>query len=133
MPVLSKDIKLLTLSLILRTMPKAQQNLLMAHFNPEVVKILAQIEKETSPDVEKLDWTPFYQAWPELQRILNSCKEEIKAQRVTQHAEEQRPRLREYILVRLGRQKKGAPIILSQDVIKIADQFLNEVSKNSGF
>ena len=112
-------------------MPKTQQSLLMAHFNPEVVKRLTQIEKETGVDVEKLDWTPFYQAWPELQRILSSCKEEIKAQKVIQVAEEQRAKLREYILIKLGKQKKGAPIILSQDVLKAVDQYLNDLSKGS--
>ena len=127
MEVLSKDRKLLTLSLLLRTMPKNEQSLLMAHFSPEVVKRLAQIEQETAVDVEKLDWTPFYQAWPELQKILNDCREEIKVQKLTQIAEEQRPKLKEYILIRLGRQKKGPPVFLSQEVMKIIDQFLQSL------
>ena len=54
MVTLSKDIKLLTLSLILRTMPKTQQSLLLAHFSPEVVQRLSQIEKETGVDIEKI-------------------------------------------------------------------------------
>ena len=127
MPILSKDIKLLTLSLILRTMPKTQQSLLMAHFDPEVVRMLNHIEQETGVDVEKLDWTPFYQAWPELQKILRDCNEEIKIQKLLQAADEQRPKLREYLLLKLGKQKKGAPVFLSQGVTKIVDQYINEL------
>ena len=129
MVILSKDVRLFTLSLLLRTMPKTQQSLLMAHFNPEVVKRLAHIEQETGADVEKLDWTPFYQTWPELQRILNDCKEEIRAQKLMQLADEQRPKLKEYVLQRLGRQKKGAPIFLSQVVTKVIDEYLTGISK----
>ncbi len=127
MPILSKDIKLLTLSLILRTMPKTQQSLLMAHFDPQVVRMLNQIEQETGMDIEKLDWTPFYQAWPELQRILKDCNDEIKIQKLLQAADEQRPKLREYMLLKLGKQKKGAPVFLSQGVTKIVDQYINEL------
>ncbi|MBI2996670.1 MAG: hypothetical protein HYY52_08225 [Candidatus Melainabacteria bacterium] len=122
----SKDIKLLTLSLVLRTMPKDQQALLMSHFNPEVVKRLVQIEKETGSDVEKLDWTPFYQSWPELQKILNECREEIKVQKLYKFADEQRPKLREYILTKLGKQKKGPPVFLSKDITKLVDEFILE-------
>ena len=125
MEILSKDRKLLTLSLLLRTMPKPQQSLLMAHFNPEVVKRLTQIEQETQADIEKLDWTPFYQSWPELQRILNACKEEIRVQKLTRLAEEQRPKLKEYLLIKLGKQKKGPPVFLSQEIMKVTDQYLN--------
>lgn len=124
MVVLSKDIKLLTVSLILRTLPKDQQALVKAHFNPEVVKVLNQIEKETNIDVEKLDWTPFYQAWPELQRILNDCRMEIEAQKKFKVAEEQRPRVRDYILTKLGVQRKGAPVLFSQDITAVIDNFL---------
>ena len=124
MVIASKDIKLLTLSLLLRTMPKNERSLLMVHFNPEVVKRLVQIEQETSADVEKLDWTPFYQTWPELQRILNDCKQEIKMQKLISFAEEQRPKLRDYILTKLGRPKKGAPVFLPKEVIKAIDNFL---------
>ena len=85
MVTLSKDIKLLTLSLLLRTMPKTQQSLLLAHFSPEVVKRLSQIEQETGVDVGKLDWTPFYQSWPELKKILDDCKQEIKMQNYNPH------------------------------------------------
>lgn len=122
--VLSKEIKLLTLSLLLRTMPKTEQSLIMQHFAPEVVSELQKIEQATGIDVEKLDWTPFYQTWPELQRILNDCKQEIKGQKVTQFAEEQRPQLREYILMKLGRQKKGSPVFLSGEVTKIVDRYI---------
>lgn len=125
MPVLSKDIKLLTLSLIVRTLPKDQRSLLMQHFSPEVAQILAKIEKEAgSGDVANLDWTPFYQAWPELQKILNDCKAEIKAQSLLMSVSEQRPKLKEYILIKLGRQKKGAPVFLSQEILKVVDRFL---------
>ena len=129
MPVLSKEIKLLTLSLILRAMPKEQKSLLMAHFNPEVVQKLLQIEKETGVDVEKLDWTPFYQTWPELKRILRDCKEEVKLQKIQQLTEQQRPKIREYILMKLGRQRKGAPVFLSQDAMKIIDRYVSELKK----
>lgn len=129
MVTLSKDIKLLTLSLVLRTMPKEQQSLLKAHFSPDVVRLLEKIEQETKVDVEKLDWTPFYQAWPELQRVLNDCKREIKIQQKSQVADEQRPKLREYILIKLGMQKKGPPVLLSQDVISVVDYFLTELEK----
>ncbi|MBI3590607.1 MAG: hypothetical protein HY094_04425 [Candidatus Melainabacteria bacterium] len=129
MATLSKDIKLLTLSLILRTMPRDQQSLLMAHFSPEVAKVLAQIEQETKVDVEKLDWTPFYQSWPELQKILNDCKREIKSQKVSRIADEQRAKLKEYILIKLGIQKKGPPVFLSQEVTKIVDKFLTDMEK----
>lgn len=99
----------------------------MAHFSPEVVKKLAEIEQETGADVEKLDWTPFYRSWPELERILSDCKEEIKRQKIGASADEQRPKIREYILMKTGRQKKGAPVFLSQDVIKIIDRYLNSM------
>jgi hypothetical protein len=129
MVVLSKDIKLLTVSLILRTLPKDQQALVKAHFNPEVVKVLNQIEKETNIDVEKLDWTPFYQAWPELQRILSDCRREIEAQKKFKVAEEQRPRIREYILTKLGVQRKGPPVFFSQDISAIIDDFLTNLER----
>lgn len=125
----SKERKLLTLSLLLRTLPKPQQALLMSHFSPEVVKSLQQIEVQTGQEVEKLDWTPFYQSWPELSRILNDCKREIKAQKLVQHGEEQRPKIREYILIRLGRQKKGPPVLLSQGVMKVIDLFLTDIER----
>lgn len=130
MNVLPKDMKLLTLSLILRTMPKEEQSLLMAHFSPEVVRRLAQIEQETGANVEKLDWTPFYQSWPELQKILNDCKREVKSKKLFRLAEEQRPKLREYILGKLGVPRKGPPVFLSQDVMVAVDQFLSNVDKN---
>ena len=129
METLSKDRKLLTLSLLLRTMPKSEQSLLMAHFSPEVVQRLTQIEQETGVDVEKLDWTPFYQSWPELLKILNDCKGEIKTQKVTRFAEEQRPKLREYILLKSGKLKKGPPVFLSKDVMKVVDQSLANLGK----
>lgn len=127
MVTLSKDIKLLTLSLILRTMPKEQRSLLLAHFTPEVVKRLTQIEQETGIDVEKLDWTPLYQTWPELKKILNDCKEEIKMQKLISAANEQRPKIKEYLQLKLGKQRKGAPVFLTQEVIKVIDQYLAEL------
>ena len=127
MVVISKDIKVLTVSLILRTLPKDQQAMIKAHFSPEVVKVLNQIEKETNIDVEKLDWTPFYQAWPELQRILSDCKREIEAQKKFKVAEEQRPRIRDYILTRLGVQRNGPPVFFSQDITGIVDNFLTNL------
>lgn len=129
MPILSKDIKLLTLSLILRTMPKAQQSLLISHFSPEVANILTRLEQESNVDVEKLDWTPFYQSWPELQNILNDCKKEIKMQKVLKVVEEQRPKIKDYVLLKLGRKKKGAPVLLSKDVIASIDHFLTGLEK----
>ena len=130
MVTLSKDIKLLTLSLILRTMSKEQQSLLLAHFSPEVVKRLSQIEQETGADVEKLDWTPFYQSWPELKKILDDCRGEIKARKLQSITNEQRPKIKEYMQLRLGKQRKGAPIFLTQDVTKIIDQHLTELKHN---
>lgn len=130
MVTLSKDIKLLTLSLILRTMPKAQQSLLLTHFSPEVAKRLSQIEQETGVDVEKLDWTPFYQTWPELKKILDDCRNEIKMQKVQSVSNEQRPKIREYMQLKLGRQKKGAPVFLTQEVMKVIDQYLAELKHN---
>lgn len=124
--VLSNE-KLLTLSLLLRTMPKQQQSLLMAHFSPEVVKKLAEIEQETGVNVEKLDWTPFYKSWPELEKILTECKEEVKRQKLAKIADEQRPSIKEYMSVKLGRQKKGTPIFLSQEVIKTIDRYINSL------
>lgn len=124
--VLSNE-KLLTLSLLLRTMPKQQQSLLMAHFSPEVVKKLAEIEQETGVNVEKLDWTPFYKSWPELEKILTECKEEVKRQKLAKIADEQRPSIKEYMSVKLGRQKKGTPIFLSQEVIKTIDRYINNL------
>ena len=129
MPILSKEIKLLTLSLLLRTLPREQQSLLMQHFTQEVMQQLSQIEQATGEDVEKLDWTPFYQSWPELQKILNECKEEIKFQRIIQIAEEQRIKIKEYILIKLGRQKKRTPIFLSEEVKKSVDQFVLSLTK----
>lgn len=130
MVVLSKDIKLLTLSLILRTMPKEQQSLLLAHFSPEVVKTLSVIEQATGSDVEKLDWTPLYQTWPELTKILKDCKEEIKMQKLHSVANEQRPKIREYMQLKLGKQRKGAPVFLTQGIIKVVDQYLTELKHN---
>lgn len=114
---------------MLRTMPKEQQSLLMAHFSPDVARILARIEQETKVDVEKLDWTPFYQTWPELQRILADCKKEIKIQKLVRIADEQRPRLKEYMLVKLGMVKKGPPILLSKEVQAVVDKFLTDMEK----
>ncbi len=130
MVTLSKDTKLLTLSLVLRTMPKEQQSLLLAHFSPDVVKKLIQIEQETGVDIEKLDWTPFYQTWPELRKILNDCKEEMKTQKLISAANEQRPKIKEYLQLKLGKQRKGAPIFLTQEVMKIIDQYLAELKHN---
>ena len=127
MVTLSKDIKLLTLSLILRTMPKTQQSLLLAHFSPEVVQRLSQIEKETGVDIEKLDWTPFYQAWPELKKILDDCKTEIKMQKLHSVSSEQRPKIKEYLQLKLGKQRKGVPVFLTQEVMKVIDQYLAEL------
>ena len=125
MQALSKDIKLLTLSLLLRTMPKNQQSLLKSHFSPEVIQKLAEVEKLTGESkVEQLDWTPFYQSWPELKRILDECREEIKQQNLIKSTEEQRTMIKEYILMKLGRKKKGMPVILSADVTKIIDQYI---------
>ncbi|OGI18476.1 MAG: hypothetical protein A3B68_06955 [Candidatus Melainabacteria bacterium RIFCSPHIGHO2_02_FULL_34_12] len=129
MPVLPKDIKLLTLSLILRTMPKPQQRLLISHFSPEVVKRLAEIEEQTGSDVEKLDWTPFYQTWPELQKILSECKKEVDNQKLINFADAQRPAIREYLLIKSGKQKKGKPVILSQEIMKIIDRTLADLGK----
>lgn len=130
MVILSKEAKLLTLYLILHTMPKTQQTLLMSHFKPDVVSRLSQLEQESASDVEKLDWTPFYESWPELQKILYECKEEIRSQKLYRFAEEQRPKLREYLLVKLGRGRKGAPIFLSQEIIKAIDQFILNLGKD---
>lgn len=127
MVTLSKDIKLLTLSLVLRTMPKEQQSLLMAHFSPEVVKTLNIIEQATGNDVEKLDWTPLYQTWPELKKILEDCKREIKGQKQQSVASEQRPKIKEYMQLKLGKQRKGAPVFLTQDIMKVIDQYLMEL------
>ena len=127
MVTLSKDIKLLTLSLLLRTMPKTQQSLLLAHFSPEVAARLSQIEQETGVDIEKLDWTPFYQSWPELKKILDDCRTEIKMQKLHSAANEQRPKIKEYIQLKLGKQRKGAPIFLTQEIMKVIDQYLEEL------
>lgn len=124
MVVTSKEIKLLTLSLLLRTMPKDEQSLLMGHFSEDVARELARIQNETAGDVEKLDWSPFYKTWPELQKILNDCNNEMKSQRIVKFAEEQRPKFREYILAKLGRQKKGPPVLLSEDVTAVIDDYL---------
>lgn len=129
MPVLSKDIKLLTLSLILRTLPQDQQRILKAHFSPEVVRALDIIEKNTSVDIEKLDWTPFYQSWPDLKRILNDCKREIEVQRKLKILEEQRPRIKDYMQSKLGAPKKGPPVLLSKEIMNIVDQFLTNLEQ----
>jgi len=110
-------------------MPKEQQSLLMSHFTPEVVRRLQEIEQESGGDVEKLDWTPFYQVWPELQRIVTDCKKEAEGKKVIQFAEQQRPFLREYVLVKLGKQKKGAPIFLTPEVTKVVDRVITEIDK----
>ena len=128
--VLISQEKLLTLALLLKTMPREQQSLLLGHFSPEVVKQLSKIEQEMGPEVEKMDWAPFYKAWPELQQILDDCKDEIKLQRLIKMADEQRPKIRDYILLKLGRQKKGGPIFLSQEIIKIIDRFVSNYSVN---
>ena len=129
--LLTKDTKLLTLSLVLRTMPKEQQSLLLAHFTPEVAKILTLIEQQTEGDVEKLDWTPFYQAWPELKKILDDCKREIRLQKFQALAEKQRPKIKDYFLLKLGRQKKGPPVLISPDVTKIIEQYIEDLKKET--
>ena len=108
-------------------MPKAQQSLLLAHFSPEVTKRLSQIEQETGSDIEKLDWTPFYQSWPELKKILDDCKGEIKMQKLQSVSNEQRPKIKEYLQLKLGKQRKGAPVLLTQEVMKVIDQYLAEL------
>ena len=128
---LTKDIKLVTLSLVLRTMPKDQQSLLLAHFPPEIVKKLTFIEQQTGSDVEKLDWTPFYQAWPELKQILDDCRKEIKLQKLQSIAESQRPKVKNYLLQKMGRQKKGGAVLLSQEITKIIDGYLEEIKKEN--
>lgn len=106
-------------------MPRNQQSLLKSHFSPEVIKKLDEIEKLTGESkVEQLDWTPFYQSWPELKRILNECREEIKQQNMIKSVEAQRPMVKDYILMKLGKKKKGMPVILSGDVTKIIDQYI---------
>ena len=127
--LLTKDTKLLTLSLILRTMPKEQQSLLLAHFTPEVAKILTLIEQQTGGDVEKLDWTPFYQAWPELKKILDDCKKEIRIQKLQALAEKQRPKIKDYCMQKIGRQRKGPPVLMSPDITKIIDQYIEETKR----
>jgi hypothetical protein len=123
MPMVSQEMKLLTLSLILRTMPREQQTLLMSHFSPEITRRLKEIEAESNVDVEKLDWTPIYQSWPELKKILSECKEQIRQQGLIKIAEEQRPIIKQYILMKLGMQK-GAPVLLSDKVKKTIDKYL---------
>ena len=127
MVILSKDIKLLTLSLILRIMPKEQQSLLISYLTPDVAKRLQEIEQEAGQDVEKLDWTPFYQTWPELQKIVSECKKEVEGQKVIQFAEQQRPFLKEYILVKSGKKRKGAPLFLTPEVTKVVDRVITEI------
>lgn len=104
--------------------------MLLAHFSPEVVKTLSVIEQATGSDVEKLDWTPLYQTWPELTKILKDCKEEIKMQKLHSVANEQRPKIREYMQLKLGKQRKGAPVFLTQGIIKVVDQYLTELKHN---
>jgi hypothetical protein len=117
--------KLLTLSLLLRTMPKSQQSILLSHFSPNVARKLAMIEHQTANiNVENLDWTPFYRTWPGLKKIVDECKSEIKQQELVKYAEEQRPLVKEYILTKLGMKRPGAPIVLSAAVKKVIDQFL---------
>ena len=131
MLALTKDTKLLTLSLILRTMPREQQSLLLAHFSPEVVKMLSMIEQQTESSVEQLDWTPFYQSWPELKQILDDCRKEIRTQKLSAQAEQQRPKLKEYILQKLGKKKKGPPVFLSQEITKIIDHYVENIKKGN--
>lgn len=120
-----KDIKLLTLFLLLRTMPKEQQTLLMSHFSPDVANKLNAIEKQSgASSVEQLDWTPFYQSWPELKKILTECRKEAKTQSLVKLAEDQRPLIKEYMLVKMGLKKKGAPVILPPEVIQIIDHYI---------
>ena len=67
----TKDIKLITLSLLLRTMPKHEQSLVMSHFSPEVVSRLNEIEQEAGADIEKIDWRPFTRYWGDLRKIID--------------------------------------------------------------
>lgn len=129
MDITTQDRKLLTLSLLLRTLSKNEQLLLIAHFSPEVVNSLNQIEQETGGDLEKLDWTPFYQSCPELQKILLACREEIKSQKVFKIIEEQRTKIKDYMLTRSGKQKKGPPTFLSKEVMKVIDHYLQTLGK----
>lgn len=106
-------------------MPKEQQSLLLAHFSPDVTSKLKQIEQMTGEiDIEMLDWTPIYQAWPELKKILDSCKNEIKSQKLQTVAGVQRPKLREYLMLKTGKQKKGAPVFFSPELTKVIDQYI---------
>lgn len=120
-----KDVKLLTLFLLLRTMPKEQQSLLTSHFSAEVINKLKQLEAQTGDSsVEQLDWTPFYQSWPELKKILSECNQDYKQENLAKVAGEQRPLIKEYMLVKMGLQKKGPPITLTPDIIQIIDHYL---------
>ena len=85
------------------------------------------IEEATGSDIEKLDWTPLYQTWPELKKILDDCNREMKQQKLQSTANEQRPKIKEYMQIKLGKQRKGAPVFLTQDIIKTIDQYLEEL------
>lgn len=129
MVILSKENKLLTLALLLHSMSQAEKSLLMSHFSPGVVESLNQIEKEIGASTQGIDWTPLYSSCNELQRILNECRQEISAQDINRFAMGQRPKLREYILTKLGKQKKGAPVFLSQEIKRVVDHFLTNLQK----
>ena len=106
-------------------MSRPQQTLLMKYFSPETIKKINELEGQSHDiSIEKLDWGPFYQSWPELKKILRECKEEVRQNGLVKLIETQRPQIKEYILVKLGKKKKAQPVLLSQEVIKIIDQFL---------
>ena len=126
----TKDIKLITLSLLLRTMPKHEQSLVMSHFSPEVVSRLNEIEQEAGADIEKIDWRPFTRYWGDLRKIIDECREEVRVQKLLEFANKQRPQIRDYMLLKLGKKKKGAPVILSPDITKAVDQFILNFEKN---
>lgn len=121
--MLAKDTKLITLSLLLRSMPSEKQSLLMSHFNSDLQRALRRIQMESSLE-QNMDWAAVSQSVPALRKILNECLEEARLQKLAKAAEEQRPQLKQYILMKLGKHKKGGPVFLSQDITKVIDKYI---------
>lgn len=126
--MITKQMKLVTLSLLLKSMPVEHKNLLLSYFSPETARVLQRMEAEMEGDPAQLDWTPIYESFPELKNIVEDCRKEIRLQKIADLADEQRPSIKQYILMKIGKQRKGGPVFLSEGVKNSIDKYLNTVS-----
>lgn len=96
----------------------------MSHFSPDVARELRRIEMESGSNTTNIDWAPMYQSFPQLKKVLNDCVSEIRQQKLERFAEEQRPIIRQYILMKLGKNIKSAPVFISEEIKETIDRYM---------